>query len=538
MAHTSAGYDPGMIPVPRPAARPPDRTEPPEPAQRPRPTLAELRHPTEPSRFALALVASSVPVAVALFVMVSLGQATRLIAIIAGVIVGLLVIWVSIQVWRIRLLGDAVLVSAQTLPEVQEVLDVVRARLHYTRRVDLFVVDKISRFLSADAAPISLTTFFGVHVLVAEGDALGDLSDERERRQLMFALATYVGALKARYTQWASPLFSAFHMTGLAGTVWPFVYPWYRATIYSGDRIAYACCADLDVSLQAVYRSLVGKDVARHIRAEGFTGQALVARRRPLLRFAQLLRPSPHATSRYLHLLAFVWQSNPEAFGVHRPSLRAVGPQVEPVLARLAAKRPHPSVLAIGICLAFMALAIGVVVGLEARDSTIAQAIAQTVGGADDDDPAPRTPTPEPTPATNESAVLLLSLLPEAVQGTCTVGDGDPSTQLLAALLCAPTGNEPEELVLAAYPTADAMRAAFDGYAADLPLGSCSSGNSRATWSADGVEQGPLACFESTSGRTVMWGSDSKTVLVQASDPVWSASTLYQWWQHDAPYLQ
>jgi hypothetical protein len=347
--------------------------------------MADLRHPTEPSRFALALVASSVPVAVALFVMVSLGQATQLIAIIAGIIAGLLLIWIGIQIWRIRLLGDAVLASAETLPEVQEVLDVVRARLQFTRRVDLFVVDKISRVLSADAAPITLTTFFGVHVLVAEGDALGDLSDERERRQLMFTLATYVGALKARYAQWASPLFTAFHMSGLAGTVWPFIYPWYRATVYSGDRIAYACCVDLDVSLQAVYRSLVGRDVARHVRAEGFTGQALVARRRLLLRFAQLLRPTPHATSRYLELLACVRQSNPEAFDVHRPALRGIGPQVEPVLARLAAKRSHPSVLALGICVAIAVLAGGLAMGIQARDSSIARAIAEAAGASDDD---------------------------------------------------------------------------------------------------------------------------------------------------------
>jgi hypothetical protein len=549
MAHTHAGYDPGMVPVPRPAGRPPgdppgDGARAPDSVQRPahRLTIADLRHPTEASRFALALVASSVPVAVALFVMVSLGQGTRLIAIMAGIIVGLLLIWVSIQIWRIRLLGDAVLVSAQTLPEVHEVLDVVRSRLHYNRRVDLFVVDKISRVLSADAAPITLTTFFGVHVLVAEGDALGDLSDERERRQLLFTLATYVGALKARYALWASPIFSAFHMTGLAGIVWPFVFPWYRATVYSGDRIAFACCADLDVSLQAVYRSLVGKDVARLVRAEGFTGQALVARRRPLLRFAQLLRPTPHATNRYLNLLAFVRQSDPEAFGGHRPSLRGVGPHVEPVLARLAGKRPHPSVLAIGVCLAFAVLAGGLVVGLAARDSSIARGIAELAGANDDagnGDTAPATPTTDPPPPTNESALALLALLPESVQGSCTIGASDPSAQLLASVACTPTGNVPEELLLQAYPTADAMTSAFDGYAAGLQSGDCSSGNARSTWSSDGATQGPLACYESTSGHTtVMWGSDSKAVLVLARDPVWSASTMYDWWQNDAPYLQ
>src|SRR5689334_2461587 len=148
--------------------------------------MTELRHPTEPSRFALALVALALAVAVALFVLVSLGEITVLMIAFALVIAAVFLIWVGVQIWRIRLLGDAVLVSAHTLPEVQEVIDTVRTRLGYTRRVDVFVVDKISNVLSTDDAPITLTSFFGVHVLVAEGDALGDLADETEREQLLF----------------------------------------------------------------------------------------------------------------------------------------------------------------------------------------------------------------------------------------------------------------------------------------------------------------------------------------------------------------
>jgi len=252
MTDTRRDYDPSLIPVPRPPDGPVGGGRGSGASVR-SPSgeflVADLRHPAEPSRFALALVALSVVVGIALFVMISLGQATELIAIIVAIVVVVLLIWVLVQILRIRLLGDAVLVSAQTLPEVQDVVDVVRARLAYTRRVDLFVVDKISRVLSSDAAPITLTSFFGVHVLVAEGDALGDLAEDHERQQLLFTLATYVGALKARYAQWWHPLFTAFQMTGLTMFVAPFVFPYYRATVYSGDRIAYACCGDLDVSL-------------------------------------------------------------------------------------------------------------------------------------------------------------------------------------------------------------------------------------------------------------------------------------------------
>src|SRR5512133_2189647 len=80
--------------------------------------MTELRHPTEPSRFALALVALAVAVGAAVFVLVSLGEITTLLLLFVLIIITVLVIWVAIQIWRIRLLGDAVLVSRQTLPEV------------------------------------------------------------------------------------------------------------------------------------------------------------------------------------------------------------------------------------------------------------------------------------------------------------------------------------------------------------------------------------------------------------------------------------
>ena len=277
-------------------------------------TIAELRHPTETSRFALALTAMALTLAVGLVIMLSGGGPADVLQIIATIVVLFLALWLFVQLLRIRLVGDAVLVSRETLPDVQEVVELVRKRLAYTRRVDVFVVDKTSRVLSSDAGPVALTSFFGVHVLLVEGDAVGDLSDRKEHDHLLFTLATFVGALKARYAQWWSPLFTAFGTTGLTRFVWPFVLPYYRATVYSGDRIAYACCGDLDVSVQAVFRSLVGNQVAPHVRAEGFTGQALRARRQRVLRLAQLLRPAPHATNRYLELLAFMSRRTPEAF--------------------------------------------------------------------------------------------------------------------------------------------------------------------------------------------------------------------------------
>ena len=515
--------------------------------------MTRLRHPSEPSRLALALVALAAVTAVALFVLVSLGRTTFLATTFLVIVLAVILIWVALQVWRIRLLGDAVLVSEQTLPELQELVDTVRTKLGYERRVDLFVVDKMSQVLSGDATPITLTTFFGVQVLVAEGEALGNLASRPDRRRLEFALATYVGALKARQGQWWSPLFTAFQMTGLTVFVLPFVYPYYRATVYSGDRIAYACCGDLDVSLDAVYRALVGKEIAPHLRADGLTGQALSARRRRLLRFAQLLRPTPHATNRYLNLLAFARERTPEAFERHRTALGATAPAAEAVLATLSRPRTHRAAPAVGVTIAAVLLLLGFVAGLTARNSPIAVAIADafaTAAPADDDvaDDDVATPVPSPTPqpttvvsttptATPSADPQLLKLVP-FMRTRCTADDASSFPGAQAMLTCQPPSGTPDEFSLISYTTASAMQAAFDQYAGSLPEGGCLD-RGQGTWNLGAVMQGPLACFVSPAGESfILWGSNRTAVLAIAYDSSGSVSRLADWWRTDAPVLR
>lgn len=494
---------------------------------------AVLRHPYEPSRFALALVGMAFPIALAIFVLVSLGEATMLVVLIIAIGLGLLLIWLLLQVWRVRLLGDAVLVSEETLPELQEVMDTARERLGYTRPLRVFVVDKMRTVLAVDSAPITLTQFFGIRVLVVEGASLGDLADEKDRQRLLFTIATYVGALKARYARWWSPMFTAFHMTGLTVLAQPLINPYYRATVFSGDRIAYAACGDLDISLEAVYRVLVGKEVAPHLRAAGLTGQALAARRRMLLRFAQLLRPIPHATNRYLELLAFISQAAPDDFEAHRSALGATSTQAGDVLASLSRRRSHDAAAAVGVVLAAMVLLAGLGVGLTARNSPVAVALADAYGWQR---PTETGPTPTPTDPTSTTTPIdrnvedLLSRATADPSYRCTP-DATPVNGALASVTCSSQGDTPEVLGLHAYGTGPAMRDAMEAYAPSLSQGSCREGEpERGTWTRGDQEQGPLACYLSTDGNTIMWGSDDTGVLAYAYDSFMNLSTLYQWW--------
>jgi hypothetical protein len=339
---------------------------------------------------------------------------------------------------------------------------------------------------------------------------------------------------------------------GLTVFVFPFVLPYYRATVYSGDRIAHACCGDLEVSLHAVYRALVGKEVAPHLRADGLVGQALTARRRRLLRFAQLWRATPHATNRYLDLLAFVRQRTPDAFQTHRAQLGTAGEKAEPVLARLAGRRPHQNAPVVGIVLAAVALLGGVITGVAFHNSPMAQALADTYraatsqdsnGGGSDTTVQP-SPTESPSASTTETTpsqdtAELLALVPAGIQSSCTP-DASNATGTLSGLTCHPGGDGPASLSLYAYTDSAAMISAFKDYVGDLPTGSCSTGEDRqGTWTYSNITQGPIACYVSRAGdATILWGSNDKAVLALAQDTSWTLTQMYTWWINDAPNLQ
>lgn len=360
------------------APRQPDPSSPPGPLD-----IESLRYPTEASRFALLLFSSAVAVSIGLCVLIVAGRSVEILGglIIAALTLGMLRL--ALLLWRLRLLAEGVRVDAESLPAVQDVIDAVRARLDYYGRVDVFVVDKASRILAPDAAPVTLTSFFGFRVVVIEGGAIGELAEPTDKAQLIFLLATYFGAIKARHSRW-SPLLVALGVTGLPSILFLFFQPWYRATVYTGDRIGYSCCADLRVSVVSVYEQLVGKEVAPQLRTSGLVQQALEVRRSMPLRLAQLLRPVPHTTNRYLQLLAFVAGREPATFedyvGVlpNRSSL-------DSVLTRL--RRRHPSRVAVP---AACAISLSLICGGVSGGAWARAYVDRTVDGM--------SPAAEPTP--------------------------------------------------------------------------------------------------------------------------------------------
>ena len=275
--------------------------------------IRALQHPAEDSRLLLALSASAVVfgfAAMAVYAIVGWAVLVEYAAYIAAFGV---VVWVSLQIYRSRLLGGAVRVTETTLPELQSVFDEVRARLNYHKPVDVYVMDKVD-------GGSSMTSYLGTRLIRIEGGLAADLLGDDHHAELRFMIGRHIGQLKARH-QRLLPIMLAISLVDSLKFLQLFLAPYYRATAKSGDQIAAACSGDIQATAGMMNRLLVGKELGPRLVVKGVLDQAAIVKRRWLPRLAQLFQSEPHATNRYLNLLAFFARVAPEEIGRWRASL-------------------------------------------------------------------------------------------------------------------------------------------------------------------------------------------------------------------------
>jgi hypothetical protein len=272
------------------------------------------------------------------------------------------------------------------------------------------------------------------------------------------------------------------------------------------------------------------------LRPAGLVQQALVVRRKFILRLSQLLRRVPHATNRYLDLLSFAASYDAPVFDTFRTSLGEAPGEVDGVFARLRQRRASTVAVPIGVVLAALMLLVGVVAGLKLPGNGVASSF--------DPSPSPEpftfSPSPDvssqtPTPAqTLSAAQALLAHLPTDVRDTCTEGTPDQASGISAVLDCSGSAaGGPVTVSYWAYTSTKRMRADFNATAGGLPKAPCSTGHGRGTWSTNGVERGPIACYTITAGESaVFWGDSELAVLAYAHDPGLTVPEVFAWWQN------
>jgi hypothetical protein len=500
--------------------------------------VAALRHRTEPSRFALACVVSGLALAVVILVAVSLNGMLASLVYASGLALFVAVIWLALQLWRVRLLGAGLKVSNESLPEVQAAVDEVRDRLGYRQRVDVYVVAK--------ATPsVSVTSAFGTRVIVVEGGAIADLTEKPGNSELVFLLSTCFGTLKARHDRWNVALV-VFQGLGLLRILNPFLRPWYRATTFTGDQIAFATCADLDVSLSVVYRALVGKEIAPQVRPDGLLTQGLQVRRGVIMRLSQLLAEQPHPTNRYLNLLSFAASTSPSG-AQYREGL---GPdsqrKLDEAVRLFPVRQAHDStalaglVVAASLVLAAPFVGIALYEGSTTVDPAVADFTTPTSSQGVTDGPAQPDDSDSPSGDVNANAVWLSERVPDTIEASCAATDDYLDT--VAEMACSGTSDDSVFIAYYSFLTPEAVAGAFQEHADSVitQAGDCSRGeNSLTSWSpGDGVERGRLACYEGDDGSPVMaWTHDTDSVLMVAQGSS-TVAELYSWWGSTQTYVE
>ncbi len=275
--------------------------------------MRSLIHPTENSRYALALSVSLLVFGVVAIGMVASGGSIILYEVLLAVIVLGAAIWLSLQIAKSRLLGGAVLVSETSLPSLQAVFNEIRALLDYHKHVDVYIMDKV------DGGSV-MTSYLGTRIILLEGGLVAELLEEGHRAELAFLIGRHIGQLKAKHQrlQW---ILIVILVVDKLKFLQLFLAPYFRATAKSGDQIAAACCGDIRATARTMNRLLAGKELGPQLNIEGVIDQAVTVRKRWLPRLAQLWQNEPHATNRYLNLLAFYAQTAPDQINAWRATL-------------------------------------------------------------------------------------------------------------------------------------------------------------------------------------------------------------------------
>lgn len=274
-------------------------------------------HPRERSRFWLVMVVV-VPISL-LCIIFTDGIGTLIVPFI------MFMGWIVVRIFRAYLLGSCAEVSADNFPEIYEMLERIRSELSYPKKVEAYV------FQDGNVNTFLLRRFRTRIILLPHGLLVGMLN-EKGKTELKWALSRVVGHLKAKHMRfwWLNILIESFEKLMFLNLL---IYPWERATQYSGDRIGLACCADLGASLRAINKLMLGNEMSSKTTLIGALKQRQKLARSFFGWVAECLSTHPHLTNRIASLINWSNDYSPawyEEFMGSQPDRK----EIEALLAR------------------------------------------------------------------------------------------------------------------------------------------------------------------------------------------------------------
>lgn len=249
-------------------------------------------HPRETSRFWLAILIVF-PITT-IFIVATVGAGLLIIPIF------LFVAWFAVRIFRASLLGSCAEITPHNFPEVYGLIEEIRANLNYPKKVEAYVFQKgdVNTFLIKR---------FRTRIILLPHELLADTMDDDNQVQLVYLLSRTIGHLKAKHMRiwWLHLLVESFEKLVFLNL---FLYPWERATQYSGDRIGLAVCSDLDAAIIAMNKLMLGNKLAEKTTLVGALEQREKLKGTFFGWIAEAFSTHPHLTNRIESLIS--WSVN------------------------------------------------------------------------------------------------------------------------------------------------------------------------------------------------------------------------------------
>lgn len=271
----------------------------------------ECRHPRQSARFWLALVFAIILSLLALLAVVG---TFGLLLIYALLIVFL--VWIGVNIGYANFLANSVRVSSRNYPRLLGILEEMKERIALDKPVEMFVYQQ-GEFNAY------FQRFFARRAIFLNSELLeSGVSDD----ELRWLIGRFVGQVKARHKlgiwNWLIALAERLIIFNL------FIYPFVRATAYTGDRIALASIdGDITTVISVMNKLLVGRGVGYSIDPAGILEQNRYVKRSFFAFLARIFQPLPHTLPRYVDIIGFAARRYPEKFmqfAAENPSFQAV----------------------------------------------------------------------------------------------------------------------------------------------------------------------------------------------------------------------
>lgn len=307
-------------------------------------------HPREFPRFVLALL-FALPITIAL-ILLSVFSFGMLPAFILGIA---FLIWFAFEVSYSLFIANAILVSEYNYPRAFSLLNETKERMSVRNRIDMLVYQQ-GEFNAYFSMLFARRAIFLNSELLEQG-----VSDD----ELRWIIGRFVGRIRAKRRMGPLSLVIALAERLLVFNL--FIYPYIRATAYTGDRVALANInGDISTAISAMNKLLVGRQLGYSVNPAGIVIQYKRVKGSLFAFLARLASPLPHTLPRYFDLITFAAQRYPAEyakFAAMNPNFQtAGGPE------KLLLSAPRPSYAgqglgsgAVGAMLFFGAIGLSVV---------------------------------------------------------------------------------------------------------------------------------------------------------------------------------